>query len=91
MSIRKGYSDSKLNQTLKPKFEDENLGNFLPNFLLKDMKEDPNPKGEREMFDPEKEKYRMIFDSTEEEDLSEYLNYMSMKEVSSDLFKILIF
>jgi len=88
MSIRKGYSDSKLNQTLKPKFEDENLGNFLPNFLLKYMKEDPNSKqkikdeGRTEIFDPEKEKYRMIFDSNEEEDLSEYLNYMSMKEVS---------
>jgi hypothetical protein len=87
MSIRRGYSDSKLTQILKPKFDDENLGNFLPNFLLKDIKEDSKQpkqklKNEEDVEIFESEKYRMIFDSNEEEDLNDYLQHLSIKEVS---------
>ena len=37
MTQRRGNSDSKLSHLLRPKFDEENVDNFLPKFLIKDM------------------------------------------------------
>ena len=82
MTIRRGYSDSKLTQVLKPKFDEENLDNFLPKFLIKDMNhKDASKKQKAENDLNENEKHRSIFDASEEEDLNEYLRHLSIKEV----------
>ena len=87
MSIRKGYSDSKLIQHLaqgpKSKFDDDNLDNFLPKFLIKDM----NTKDESKLISKDEEldvneiDNKSIFDRNESENINEYLRQMSIKEV----------
>jgi hypothetical protein len=37
MNVRKGYSDSRLNKIMKSSEDNENLNNFLPRFLVKDI------------------------------------------------------
>ncbi len=82
MNIRKGYSDTKLTQILKPVFDEENLDNFLPKSLLKDI----NPKEEvkrikEDVIQIEGVLHKNIFEPHEEDDLADYLRHLSLKEV----------
>lgn len=82
MSIRRGFSDTKLTQKLKPVFEEENMDSLLPKSLLRDInpkEEGKRIKGEFEIIEGEKSK--SIFEPHEEDDLTEYLKHLSLKEV----------
>jgi hypothetical protein len=79
MSVRRGNSDSKLSKLFKSKrVEEDNLDNFLPKFLLKDLRDEK--KSIEDEFDVIEDK-RTIFEAHETEDVSEYLNQLSFKEV----------
>ena len=83
MNIRRGYSDTKLTQKLKPVFNEENLDSFLPKSLLKDINPIEEGKRGKEEFDYiEGEKCKSIFDKNDDDDLTEYLRHLSIKEVS---------
>ncbi len=77
MSVRRGQSDSKLSKLFKEK-EEVNLDNFLPKFLLKDLKDEK--KSVEDDLDVLEEK-GTIFEPYEAEDVSKYLNQLSIKEV----------
>jgi hypothetical protein len=93
MNIRRGYSDSKLIQHLqqgpRAKFDEDNLDNFLPKFLIKDMntkdeKKVESTKANNKEYELDMEdfdKCKTIFDTNESEDLNEYLKQLSIKEV----------
>lgn len=87
MTVRRGYSDSKLNQILKPKLDEENLNNFLPKFLLKDISNKDQAKVQKENPEHnENEKGKNFFESFEDDEAHDYLNQLSIKdfkEVSS--------
>jgi hypothetical protein len=79
MSIRRGNSDSRLTTLFKPKLDEDNLDNFLPKFLLKDLRDER--KLLKEDFDVTEEK-GTIFEPNDTEDISECLKRLSFKEVS---------
>ena len=79
MSVRRGNSDSRLTKLFKPKVDEDNLDNFLPKFLLKDLRDEK--KTIEDDFDVSEEK-GTIFEPHETEDMSEYLKHLSFKEVS---------
>jgi hypothetical protein len=90
MNIRRGYSDTKLTQKLKPVFDEENLDSLLPKSLLKDLNPKEEGKRIKEEFDfIEGERNRSIFEPHEEDDLADYLRHLSMKEVRNLNLKIL--
>ncbi len=78
MSVRKGNSDTRLTKLFKPKVEEDNLDNFLPKFLLKDLKEDKRSIDYESDMNEEK---GLIFEPHETKDVSENLKYLSIKEV----------
>jgi|LauGreDrversion4_2_1035121.scaffolds.fasta_scaffold1757298_1 hypothetical protein len=91
MNIRRGYSDTKLTQKLKPVFDEENLDNLLPKSLLKDLNPKEEGKRMKEEFDfLEGDKNRTIFDPHEEDDLADYLRHLSMKEVTTKIKKLIL-
>jgi hypothetical protein len=82
MSVRRGESDSKLSRLLKSKIDDDSsLGNFLPNFLLKDInaKEEAKMKNDLDLKEEEKSN---IFESREEDDVNNYFHFLNVKDVS---------
>jgi len=87
MSIRRGNSDSRLTKLFKLKLDDENLDNFLPKFILKDLKDERQHLKDDLYVTEEK---GTIFDPNETEDISEYLKHLSIKEVSQNFINISI-
>jgi hypothetical protein len=82
MNTRRGYSDTKLTQKLKPVFDEENLDNFLPKSLLKDINPKEEGKRMKENLDQiDGERHKSIFEPHEEEDLADYLRHLTFKEV----------
>ena len=82
MTQRRGNSDSKLSHLLRPKFDEENLDNFLPKFLIKDMNSKDEGKILKEEIEiNEEERMATIFEPNEIDDVSEYLRNLSFKEV----------
>lgn len=79
MTVRRGYSDSKLSRLLKPKV-DEDLNNFLPKFLVKDI-------GKKD----ESEASGTIFEPNEAVDVGYFLEQMSFKDVRYKFFKYYYF
>jgi hypothetical protein len=82
MTVRRGYSDSKLTQILKPKLDEENLNNFLPKFLLKDISNKDQAKVQKEIPENvENEKIKNFFESFEDDDTHDCLNQLSIKDI----------
>lgn len=80
MTVRRGYSDSKLSKLLKPREEEEGLDHFLPGFLLKDM----NPQDEAEKLRIEIEEENNcnnFFESSDNDDVNFYLSNLSMDDM----------
>jgi hypothetical protein len=88
MSVRRGNSDSKLFKLYRAKVEEDNLDNFLPKFLLKDLRDEK--KTIEDEFEMAEEK-GTIFEPHETEHVSEYLNQLSFKEVIICIYIIFIF
>ena len=79
MSVRRGNSDSRLTKLFRAKVDEDNLDNFLPKFLLKDLRDEKKTMEEDLYITDEK---GTIFEPHETEDMSEYLKHLSFKEVS---------
>jgi hypothetical protein len=84
MTLRRGYSDSKLSQWLKPK-EDEDIDehHFLPKFLVKEtVGRDDFKTKKSDLNLSEEEKFDSIFDLNEAESMTNYFDFMNIKEVN---------